>query len=643
MLIKTIIFFITASLLIYSQDITDTSSVVNDSSIVVDSIAVEDSTIMDSVILLDTVIVYPKHLSENSVLIEREVFLRNDYRYAGNFIEPFQFNFIRDLGIIGQPNESFVYGVGVNGISYLIDGFLYNDRRFNSLDLNLLQSEDIEIIEIVPLPRGFLYGPWNNPVTVNIITRDFIPSEPYSRIKYYQGPDGEAMVDGSFNSRFSKNLQVSFDVTNRKFDSSYTNTAFSTWQAKVKAKYNFSSNFYLAASLNHAAQKTGLWGGVNSDSILSLGLAIDDLLYTPDEAPVNNANLKQKDLLNFSTIRLTNVQNENSRTEVSLYHSFKETKIENPGYVEYDNTTWGININQSFRRSIFYFYLAGNYEKNTLEEWYRYSTETETISNYEKYFTNFLSVSGSVSSDITDKFKPSVFFKISNAHRGYDDFGSDVISSGIGVDLKYLFFDNVNLYAGYSLFDKTFYENDKTNILELGAKYSSENILADLKYFRRDNTNIFKGPAVPTINPIFYNIGDVSGLGLSVKASYLFWQLETQAAVYFANEGDLYKLPDFSFVSGLYYRGDLFEDNLNLKAGLKFTYLGNINSISDYYGLTSVEPSNKLDFILSGEIRKAAIIYFTWENLTDNRYYITPYYPMPGRSIRFGLAWELWN
>ncbi|HEY7751945.1 MAG TPA: putative porin, partial [Ignavibacteriaceae bacterium] len=55
------------------------------------------------------------------------------------------------------------------------------------------------------------------------------------------------------------------------------------------------------------------------------------------------------------------------------------------------------------------------------------------------------------------------------------------------------------------------------------------------------------------------------------------------------------------------------------------------------------EPGEKLDFTLAGEIKKLAIFYFVWENLFGNQYYITPYYPMPDRNVRFGLAWELFN
>ncbi|MBK6913937.1 MAG: hypothetical protein IPH11_09815 [Ignavibacteriales bacterium] len=42
-------------------------------------------------------------------------------------------------------------------------------------------------------------------------------------------------------------------------------------------------------------------------------------------------------------------------------------------------------------------------------------------------------------------------------------------------------------------------------------------------------------------------------------------------------------------------------------------------------------------------MQKVATVYFTWENLFDNDYFITPYYPMPNRNIRFGLSWELFN
>ncbi len=97
------------------------------------------------------------------------------------------------------------------------------------------------------------------------------------------------------------------------------------------------------------------------------------------------------------------------------------------------------------------------------------------------------------------------------------------------------------------------------------------------------------------------------------------------------------------FKGGLYLKSKFFDDNLNLKSGFTFYYTGKINSYIGNWGFVEVDPSNKLDFILIGEIQELAIVYFVWENLFDNQYFITPYYPMPESSIRFGLSWELFN
>ena len=118
--------------------------------------------------------IYSTVLFNNSFVINNNDLLHNDYKYTGDYLRLFPFNFIKDLGFTGQPNETFLYGVGNNSISYLMDGISINDRYSNSFNLNLIQSEDTDSIEIVPLPRGFLYGSYSNPVSVNFITKDFI-------------------------------------------------------------------------------------------------------------------------------------------------------------------------------------------------------------------------------------------------------------------------------------------------------------------------------------------------------------------------------------------------------------------------------------------------------------------------------------
>ena len=225
-------------------------------------------------------------LTEKSYLISRDDLLKMEYRYAGDYLRLFSFNFIKDLGFPGQPNETFLYGLGNNSINFLLDGISYNDRSSNSFNLNLIQSEDIDSIEIIPLPRGFLYGAYNNPISVNFITRDFITRQPYSRIRYYQGPDRETMLDGSFNLQITKKLFASFDITNRIVDSTYKNTEFSIWQGKVKLKYFLSNDINIIASYNYNDYKAGYSGGVDVDSISRAGQNINNVLYDFIRAPI---------------------------------------------------------------------------------------------------------------------------------------------------------------------------------------------------------------------------------------------------------------------------------------------------------------------------------------------------------------------
>lgn len=625
---------------VYAQGIADTTDILPDSLVIADTLIIGDTlSLKEEIIVEDLVIFFPKYLYEHSYQFNRDVFIRNDYTYTGNFLEPFQFNFIRYLGTPGQYHETFIYGVGFNGVSYLQDGILINDRLSNALDLNLVQSEDIETIEIIPSPRGFLYGPVNNPVAVNFITRDFIPPQPYSRIKYYQGPYGEAFVDGSFNALVSRKLQFSFDVTNRKYDSSYTNTAFSTWMAKVRARYYFDNNLFLTANYNYVDKQTGNWQGVDADSILRIGVPIETLLYETDFAPVVNRFGKTNELLHNASLRVTSIQSEDSKTEFTLYHQFYELKNGFNFYnTESDNTTLGINISQNLGLNPFNIYSAFVYENNKVDF---PNSDSQGIT----YKNNTFTFSGNISVNLLEKITPSVFFKYKRIVS--DDspmsFGAKSLI-GYGSDLTYQPIQSVTFYIGYSEFEKLIFNERKTKNFEAGITYKSENHYADLRYFNRNNADIWQylGGEENIIT------GNLSGLGFSGSANYSYFLLEVFASKYFKSKEDtreysLFIVPEYTFSAGLYFKGNLFEDNLNLKSGLRFTHIGKRFSPLIWRSSVKVDQINRLDFILSGEIRKAAIVYFTIENILDKQYYITPYYPMPGISLRFGLAWEFLN
>jgi outer membrane receptor protein involved in Fe transport len=610
-----------------------------DSTIVVitDSIITDTTKVDENTAKADSLIpIQGQPLTDVSTIISQRTFLFENYRYTGDLLRSFNLNFIKDLGFVGYPNETFIYGVGNGGISYMLDGVLWNNRYTNSLDLNFVQSEDIDSIEIVPSPRGFLYGPYGNPVTVNFITKDFIVPVPYARIKYYQGPDAEAMIDGRFSVLLAKRWNLSFEVTNRSIDSTYTNTAYSFWQVNTKLKYYLSNSVNLTAWYYYVDVEQGLNGGVNIDSVNNIPPSFNINMYSP-EAPVVFPNQKLDVLQNNFGLRTLVKTSDASQLDLSLYYRYNLDETRNAGFNYYslnlEYKTYGATLNYRYSFDFITLQLLGDYEKSDFQTSYSFDTERYNIG-------------GIVTLNTFDKgFKFSLFGKY-----GYDDrinYNQDMI----GLDLLYTLPINLSLYAGYSLRNQNFVLENVSST-ELGLKYIRPDLLFNLKYFYNEFFNGRRFTGGPSL--IFdYLPEKVSGLGLNFNYKYWLLLLETNTSYYFksddTNEFDPVddfpvNLPRWQFVGGVYVTGLFFNDNLDLKTGFTFYYTGEINS-SEYYwqGSTTVEPTNKLDFTLAGEIKKVAIFYFIWENLLYNEYYITPYYPMPDGNIRFGIAWELFN
>jgi outer membrane cobalamin receptor len=582
-------------------------------------------------------------LSDVSTIIDKRTFLFDNYRYTGDLLRSFNFNFIKDLGFIGYPHESFIYGVGNNAISYLQDGVLWNNRYTNSLDLNLVQSEDIDSIEIVPSPRGFLYGSYNNPVTVNFITRDFITREPYARVKFYEGPDGEAMIDGKFSAMVAKRWNFSLQLTNRSKDSTYENTDLSIWQFNTKLKYFLSNSINIAGWYYFVDSKQGLNGGVDVDSLEKIPPEFNIGLYSP-QAPVLYPNQKLDVLQHNVGLRTLAKPFDNSKLDLSLYYRFERNKVNDvlaPSIYSplNENKTFGALLNAEQKISLAELAVIANFEKRSIN----YLQSTESVGF--QVDANLFSIAPMLSILLIDgNLTPSVFYKYSSSESvGTGRRKNSESLSVLGFDLRYRFFEDLFAYGGYSEYDCSSCQ-EKVKNLELSLNYDNNIFRFDIKWFKRNNLYLSERAFPNGYSAAYPQFGNLSGLGLVVNYKVWYLLFETNSSYYFNPQQDeIYGVPELSFVGGVFINDYFFHDNLDLKAGFRFYYFGNNNVYTRNWGVEKVNPTNKLDFTLAGEIQKVAIFYFIWENLFGNEYYITPYYPMPERNIRFGLAWELFN
>lgn len=611
----------------------------------IDSLTLSDSLKLEKENFIpDTLVtIQETPLSNFTGIISKKNFLFENYRYAGDYLRLFPLNFIKDLAFPGRQNESFIYGVGFGGISFMEDGLLWNDRYTNTLNLNYVQSEDVDSIEIVPSPRGFIFSSYNNPVSVNFIMRDFISSEPYTRIKYYEGPDGEAMIDGKFNARIYKRWNLSLQVTNRASDDRYINTDYSMWQINAKIKYFLSNKINITAIYQSVDSEIGLNGGVDVDSIAKITNDINAVLYDKQLAIVNSPGKIQKILNHNFRLKAQLLPWVDAKADVSFFYRYADNEISNDldtvvQKERYDNKNYGAVLSLRQKVSIFSLLVMSTYEKNNTLEYAGYLSDNDLKINH-----NYFAVSSVLSVNLMDgKIIPSFFYKYSKQSVDPYKMENPASNTGYGFDILYKPFDFFSAYSGYSSCSQFNFDNVKT--FEAGGMFQNPDFLADVKFFFRDN---FIPVYIRSLFPLpesEVEINSVNGFGLLVN--YKFWKLliETNTSYYFDLHGySSTSLPQIQFAGGIYVNDYFFEQNLLVKAGVKFYYTGKLSAYAENFGIIDVDPSNKIDFTLAGEIKKVAVVYFIWENLLGNNYFITPYYPMPERNIRFGLAWELFN
>lgn len=616
-----------------------------------------------------------EHHLENSILSKEE--LRTiDYRTTADFFTNSPFGFVRDLGSVGQPNETLIYGNGFGNISFMSDGIPINNRLSNALDLNLFQSESIDSIEIVPLTRGFLFGNFSNQVSVNFITRYPDSRKPYSRLKYYQASNSEGFLDGIFNiTPFSK-LNAYFEISNHSRSPYYTNTDYSNWSGTSRLSYLLSKSVNLVASYRYAKSVIQLNGGVDADSINSefSPSQFNDILYDRFQAPVRYTDRYQKVMVNDFRLSVLTKFSEYCTTDLSFYYQSNLTEFRQNEYSTIDeskeskiiddnfNRTVGINLHQSFKLDIGEITSITNFERSTFNS---PLLDQETV---KSSFSE--SVIASLNS-FGDTFTPSVYGKYLNySDKSFIGFGADAVFS-----LNKFF----KLYAGVSSFQRphTIWEerfvlpninldvrNNSSVELSIVFKNSSTNI--SLNYFKQlVNNALLSSTFIDNTSKeqtLFFTADKLDLNGVNLKLDFKLWKIlfSTNTSFYSSLQTRRdYKLPEYTSTGGIYYIDTLFNSNLNLKTGLTYYSTGKrdyINfdfekTVSSYYNFDPsmtypdiinppISTSFQIDFFLAGRIQNLATIYFVFENLLDTKYFIVPYYPKQARGIRFGVAWE---
>ncbi len=645
-----------------------------------DSTSVSDTTVADSTSMLDSTKTIVKKDTLKPIAITdlfgenvmgskmtRDDIRKTDYRYTGSFFNNLPFGYLADLGSVGNPDEVHLFGLGFSNISYLQNGVPINNRFQNAFDLNLMQSESIDSITVSSLSSGFLYNSLNNPVTVNFNTRLKVDPRPYSRLRFYQGPDNEGLIDGMFSAYPAKRINVSFQITNQSADSRYVNSELSNWMFNTRVRFMPSNSINIITGYDFSKKDMGLNGGVNA-------AATPTLLYDNIQAEVNFDDRYHKNTGHHLFLKSIFKVDSVSYTDLTLYYQdqldeFRQNEFASDTTIESiknDNgyKTTGAFVNQEFYHNIFKFQFLARYERTEFNvEWQE--PNIDFMPTITKYSSDLWSVGGRMSAIFSDNLvQSSVFLKLSEL--------DDRSLFGWGANLNLNISNNLAFFTGYSSYDRAHHSSmGEINIFEAGLKTKLPFAAFNLSYFNINHTyysfpiTFVEGNIESVYNAssfVGYANNDFERSGISLKAQVDLWKLRfISNSSYYFNESKFADptIPEITSFGGFYYVDTLFNTNLDLKAGVNYKFYSERNfAIYDFQLLRSAfhESSGKeltgvngasqtqlgyqFDLFIAATIRERATIYIAFENLMNYQYYVIPYYPVQPSGLLIGFTWE---
>ena len=363
-----------------------------------------------------------------------------------------------------------------------------NNRWQNSYDWYHFQSETIDSLELIPLSRGFYYSPFNNPVSINFVTKSNVDTRPLSRIRFYQAPNDEALVDVLFNTYLFKRTTLRLQVTNSGieniFGSDTVSSDYSSWKVLTSLRYMVNNNMNVIGSYNFLRTTVGLYGGLREEE-LEEKLISSNPIYSDRSQKTMNHNFNLKLLGTFI---------EELPGELNLFYQFNDQyykqgfETRNPRIPEIENTnkftTYGINFRQALLLEDVQLEVLANYEQT------KYDTDILKSNSIE----NALSIGGKGELDIIETIFPAAYAKLLRYN--------NETFFGLGADVAVKFNEEFSVFAGGSFFAKPYsilerqYKFDETSsnkqnitAFETGLKFRLPVISGSANYFYYNNDN----------------------------------------------------------------------------------------------------------------------------------------------------------
>ena len=575
---------------------------------------------------------------------------------------------MRDQQSAGQYNALTGRGMDSRGVAFIRNGRLMNDPASGIYNPFHVSVDDLAGAEIISGSRAFVYALNSTGASVNLVSRSFFSSRPYTRIAYVQGPYEYSFTDGIYSQNILRALNLHVGFQGQSTSGRLPNSAHGAWNLRTRLTYHLADDFSLTLSEYYTGTKTRMNGGLRSGGI--------DPTVPVASAIVNTDSyekLTRHDVDLTLAARLFADSADVSTLTLYYSHNLREYRDEELGtspngiYIFQDHrSSWmGAQFQQLFSAGPQRLSFGAGLEIRQIEG-------SPTLGRRRNVIGNVRAVEELL-------FIPSVTLGIFGRYDRYlngDHFG-------VGTDARVLVTDELTALAGFSVserlptYGELFWTDPSVTrsgaigpeghtVGEAGLAYRPvPGTVVRLMYgVRAISDPILFTPTgapngdAPTGHGALYPGFMISAgptvttqtieAGLSAQIWYVLLEgtfLWTKQQRDGASDPDIY--PEFAARGGIYFRANLFNGGLDLKTGFQGAYQSDargayFDQVALAYAENPGEPASggaSVNFVLTAGIGDA-VVYFTWENLVDGLWYRTPYYPIRDRGIRFGLAWE---
>ena len=592
-----------------------------------------------------------------------------DYRYLGGILETYGGVFLRDQFSDGQYSQVTIRGADWRSIAVAANSRPMNDPASGVYNLFYFSPEYADRIEVITGPRAFLYGLNSTGGVINFVTKNYNSNRPFSKVNYTESAYNYQYSDGTFTQNVSRKVNLTFGFQHQGTNGRFQNSTHDAWNMRVKIRYNISRDLNIILSEYLTSTRTQLNGGVN------VGQAITAIAFeNPLQATIKNPDAYEK--VNRHDVDLSFVGTFlGDTTDVSLLtlyysNSFREYRDEEVGrsspngiFVFSDHrTSWmGAVLTQNISTRVQRFSAGGNIELRQIEGSPNLGRRRNVIGS------------------VWMKEEVPVGDGLTLAGFGRYDWYLNTSYAGLGADATVHISDKASLFGGFSASNRvpTYQElywtgsnverfgeitSEKHRAIEIGTRiHLPGGGTAHMAYFHRtiDDPILLStfdnGQGGQPFPGVRFSKGEkITAHGVEASIAFQLWVLYFDGvATYIMQKTDgvdLALYPKLSANGGVYFWKRILNDNLDLKVGLRGRFLSSQQGAVFNPEVLAYVPNSgpriglgsSTDFFLIARIGNA-YFHLMWENLLNNTYFVTPYYPAFDRAARFGIKWEFLN